>query len=389
MLLYARLLSSLKPSVLVLIYSATLLLADTAIPGIDAVAKAQQSAPAPASTSATSLLTSDQLVELVGPIALYPDELISIVLPASTYPIQIVQAARYLENRKKEPKLQPDKAWDASILGLLNYPEVIEKMNGNLDWTWKLGEAVVAQQNDVMDTIQQFRNTAYTAGNLNSDKKTIIIQEKQIIKIESATPEVIYVPSYNPQIVIISQPAPYLYHYSAPYPYYYSPAATFWTGMFVGTAVSYGVGWNSHGHHHVNINHNTNISGGNRNVNIGGNKWSPNRGGGQVGRPGAVNRPGTRPGARTGGVSRSNTGQRLSAGAGNFNRGTPSRSRMGNAGSFGGYKGGQNTFRDSQRGQMSRASQSSNRMSRSSMSRGGGSSFGGAGRSRSGGGRRR
>ena len=402
MSLYSSSILFLKRSTLALMVSATVFLAGTAMPGVDAMAETQKSAAAATNTNtdASSLLTNEQLDELVGPIALYPDELIAIVLPASTYPLEIVQASRYLEKHKNDSKLKPDENWDSSVLGLLNYPEVIDKMNTDLSWTWKLGEAVANQQSDVMDAIQQFRNEAHTAGNLESGDKQIIIVEKEIIKIESASPEVIYVPSYNPQTVVVYSPTPYPYYYSAPYPYYYNPAAVFWTGMFVGAAISYGVGWGHYGsgHNDININRNTNISGGNRTVNRGGNTWSPNRGGGQVGRPGGGTRPGagTRPSTRPGSGSRPGVGTRPTAGTKPAKRPDaatrtakrqstqPSRTRTGNSGSFGGYKRGQDTVKNSQRGQRSRTSQSSSRMSRSSMSRGG-RSLGSGGRSFGGG----
>jgi hypothetical protein len=143
-----------------------------------------------------------ELEELVGPVALYPDELLAIALPAATYPLQIVQAARFLEKRKTEPELEPDEEWDASILGLLNYPEVIDLMNQDLNWTWKLGEAVAGQQADVMDAVQLFRAKVDGAGNLESNDKVTVVKEtekeQQIIVIESASPEVIYVPTYQP-----------------------------------------------------------------------------------------------------------------------------------------------------------------------------------------------
>jgi len=160
MLFYTRLLFSLKHSALVLMISATVFLVGTTVPGVDAMAEAQPSAAVVTSTSAdaTGLLTEVQLVELVGPIALYPDELLAITLPAATYPLEIVQASRYLEKHKNNPDLKPDEKWDESVLGLLNYPEVIDLMNKDLDWTWKLGAAFVDQQDDVMDAVQQFRN---------------------------------------------------------------------------------------------------------------------------------------------------------------------------------------------------------------------------------------
>ena len=434
MLPHARLLLSLKRSAMVLVVSATVFLAGTALPDFDVMAEEAQQSAAPAestSADAPALLTADQLVELVGPVALYPDELLSITLPAATYPLEIVQAARYLEKHKSNPDLKPDEKWDESVLGLLNYPEVIDLMNKDLDWTWKLGAAVTDQQSDVMDAIQQFRNQAHTAGNLESNDNQIIIVEKEIIKIESATPEVIYVPTYQPSTVVVYQTAPYPYYYSAPYPYYYSPAAAFWTGMFVGAAISYGVGWGRYGRGgDINVNrggNTVNIGSGNRPG--GGNRPGagnrPNRpgaGGGNRpggGRPGAGNRPsnrpggGQRPGAGGGGgkrpsagtrpSTRPSTGSRPSAGQRPSSRpsaGTrpttrpstgQSRSRTASRGSLGGYKSGRSASRNSQRGRSSRASQSRSRSSRSSMSRsrGGGrsASRGGGGRSRGGGGR--
>jgi len=131
MLLCNRL-SSLKHSAMVSIISATVFLAGTALPDFDVMAEEAQQSAAPAestSADAPALLTADQLVELVGPVALYPDELLAITLPAATYPLDIVQAARFLEKHKSNPDLKPDEKWDESVLGLLNYPEVIDLMN--------------------------------------------------------------------------------------------------------------------------------------------------------------------------------------------------------------------------------------------------------------------
>lgn len=369
------------------------------------VARAQTQAVAP---DGGAKFSNQQLDELVGPIALYPDELLAIVLPASTFPLEIVQAARYLEKRKSEPKLEPSESWDSSVLGLLNYPEVVEAMNQDLDTTSRLGGAVINQQQDVMDAIQRFRTQANSAGNLKSGEHTTIIKEKEIIKIESATPEVIYVPTYDPTVVVVQQPAPYPYAYSSPYPYYHSPAATFWTGMFVGAAIGYGIGWNGHGHNDININQNFS-----QNVNRGsGNKWTPNsRPGGQVGRPGTRpnTRPGSRPstGVRTGGRSGAGTrpagqtrrdastqrGQqrRSTAGGGGQVRGQQGRGgqfrqQQGRGGAFGNYQNGRSARTQSNRGQRSRASQSTNRTSKASAGRSGGGRSGG-GRSGSGGGR--
>ena len=138
-------------------------------------------------TADVALLSEDELFELVGPIALYPDELVAIALPASTYPLEIVQAARYLEKHEKDDSLEPNESWDSSVLGLLNYPEVINMMNEDLDWTWKLGEAVVNQQEDVMDAVQAFRQMTDEVGNLESNEHIVVVQEKEIIEIRSTS----------------------------------------------------------------------------------------------------------------------------------------------------------------------------------------------------------
>ncbi len=272
-------------------------------------------APVQAAAQESNVLSPQELDELVGRIALYPDELIGITLPASTFPLQIVQAARFLQKRAKNPELKPRKDWDPSILGLLNYPEVIKVMNEDLDWTWKLGEAVIAQQKDVMNAIQQIRLRAQAAGNLVSNEKQIIVEEKQTIVIKSADPQIIYVPQYNPSVIVVPQPAPATVVYSSPYPVYHNPAATFFTGMFVGAAISYGMNWHDHDidYHHgnqggnVNIDNskNTNLNKGGDNIGRdnrpenrpgGGEKWSPGKGSGA--RPGG--RPGSNPKVRPG-----------------------------------------------------------------------------------------
>src|SRR5262245_6902384 len=208
-----------------------------------------------------TVLSPDEIRKLVAPVALYPDDLLALVLPASTNPLQIVQAQRFLEKQATDKNLKPDENWDPSVLALLNYPEVIAKMNDDLDWTENLGNAVIDQQSDVMGMIQQIRTEAQAGGYLKSDDKQVVVQEKETIIIQSASPDVIYVPSYNPQVVYVqdyhSYPPPY---YSPPYPYYYSPGAAFFTGMFVGAAFSYGFDW---GDNDININNNFN-----RNTNI-------------------------------------------------------------------------------------------------------------------------
>ncbi|MBT8086727.1 MAG: DUF3300 domain-containing protein [Gammaproteobacteria bacterium] len=194
------------------------------------------------------LLSTVDLEELVGPIALYPDDLLAIVLPASAYPLQIIEAARFLEDIKNDPTLKPDPDWDDSVVALLNYPEVIEMLNDDIDWTWRLGEAVVAQQADVVATIEAFRDRAYAAGNLKSDDYQNVSYEDGVIEITPVSEEVIYVPYYEPDRVVVYQPRPVYYYYPRAYPVYYYPYSSgyrFTNNRFWGVTTAFRIGWYS------------------------------------------------------------------------------------------------------------------------------------------------
>ena len=241
-------------------------------------------APAAAGGAAPAL-SAEELTTLVGPIALYPDDLIAIILPAATSPLQIVQADRYLEKRKSDPKLPIDDKWDDAVKSLLNYPDVVKKMSNDLDWTSELGEAVVTDQAAVIEAVQVFRRQAKAAGNLKSDAKQVVKTEKEVIIVEPADPQVIYVPQYNPTTVVV-QSAPPVY-YPTPYPAYYypyPPGAAMAAGVIWGAAI--GAAWSGNrygyggGEANINVNNTTNVSRGDTTVNRGGGQGSGTRGGG-------------------------------------------------------------------------------------------------------------
>ena len=80
-----------------------------------------------------------------------------------------------------------DKDWDPSVKSLTTLPSVLKQMSENLDWTQDLGDAFLAQQNDLMDTVQVMRGKACEAGNLDTtEQQTVTQQEDKIIVIESS-----------------------------------------------------------------------------------------------------------------------------------------------------------------------------------------------------------
>jgi len=375
-------------------------------------APAAAQAPA-ASGNAAEAPSPEALEKLVGPIALYPDDLVAIILPASTNPLQLVQADRFLDKRKNDPKLAIDDNWDDSVKSLVNYPEVVKQMSTDLDWTADLGEAVVADQSAVLGAVQAFRRKVQSAGNLKSDEKQVVVVEKEIIKIEPADPQVIYVPQYNPTTVVAYSSVPVYGYWPAPYPSYYypyPPGAALATGLIWGAAI--GAAWNGgrYGANWSGGNNNITINRGDRNINTGdinrGNRPSQQPGGGSSAwksdkRPGQVS-SGSGRGSASGRVGEARAGgagagagasarQGGGAGQGAASRGgaSVSGSATRNAGggggrdAFGGYGSGSGARADSSRGASSRSSMSS-QSTRSSA--GASARSGGGGGARAGGG---
>ncbi len=227
--------------------------------------------------------TKQELDQMLAPIALYPDELLTNVLIAATYPLDVVQADRW----RREPanaKLKGDaltkaldeKEWDPSIKALVQFPEVLKTMSDKLDWTQKLGDAFLAQQDEVMDEIQLLRRKADDAGNLESNKKQKVVKDtggaEPVYVIEQAEPDTVYVPTYQPVV--------YGDWWYPDYPPYFwgNPGWAYVDHFFWGAGVAIAAGiwgwnhcdWNRHDID-IDINKWNNINGGrNKIVN---NKW--------------------------------------------------------------------------------------------------------------------
>ncbi len=177
----------------------------------------------PASNPQQGLLSGPQLEALVSPIALYPDSLLSNVLMASTYPLEIVQAERWL---KKNENLSGDalkaaldkQTWDDSVKALIATPPALAMMSAEIDWTQKVGDAVLAQQADVSDAIQRLRLKASNNGKLTTTPEQKVTIEppaptdsgsggtqqasaQSTIVIDQANEDQVYVPAYDPAVV--------------------------------------------------------------------------------------------------------------------------------------------------------------------------------------------
>lgn len=185
-----------------------------------------------------SAFSTAQIDQWVAPVALYPDSLLSQVLMASTYPANVAQAVQWSHDN---PLKQGDAAiqavsgqpWDASVKSLVAFPQLMALMGENPQWVQNLGDAFLAQPQDVMDSVQRLRQLAQQTGSLKSSteqkiitttKKVVPVNQPAnapatqsntvstsspvvaepaptVITIEPANPDVVYIPNYNPNVV--------------------------------------------------------------------------------------------------------------------------------------------------------------------------------------------
>jgi hypothetical protein len=135
--------------------------------------------------AADQLLSPEQLDALVAPIALYPDPLLAEIFMASTYPLEVVEAERWVQANKNLKgdalKAAVDKqSWDDTVKSLVATPSVLDMMSAQLDWMQALGNAVLAQQPDLMAAVQRLRVKAQANNKLTSNQQqTVTVQHER------------------------------------------------------------------------------------------------------------------------------------------------------------------------------------------------------------------
>src|SRR5436190_3383322 len=254
-------------------------------------------------------IPNDQLDSLVAPIALYPGQLLAQILAASTYPLEVIQLEQWL---KRNPNLKDQaladgvakQPWDPSVQAMAVLPDVVTRLSANVGWTTNLGNAFLAQQQDVMDAVQRMRSKAQNKGALKTTEQQKVETEpvegrQEAIVIEPANPQFVYVPSYD-SAVVYGPPGDY------PYPAYYYPGYVPGAGLAFGTGLILGAAWANNwgncnwGHGDITINNNNNFNRNNiNNINRGqqGGKWQHNaqhRGGAPYGDRNTANKYGGR-----------------------------------------------------------------------------------------------
>src|SRR5208283_2996123 len=181
-----------------------------------------------------NLLTDQQLDDLLSSIALYPDPLLAQMLPASTYPAEISDAAAWLRSGA-DPSSIDEQNWDESVKAIAHYPDVLDMMADNTDWTAAVGDAFLNQPDDVISSIQRLRWQARDVGNLESNDEQSVIIDVNSLEIIPAQPQYMYVPQYDPSVIYDQTWNPDM-----------SPFITFSAGLAVGGWLGMDFDWRLH-----------------------------------------------------------------------------------------------------------------------------------------------
>ncbi|MFN3889010.1 MAG: DUF3300 domain-containing protein [Beijerinckiaceae bacterium] len=206
-----------------------------------------QGEPPAAGQASAETYSRAEIEKLVAPVALYPDALLAQLLAATAYPLDVVQAARWIERNRAAVGKQDfsgadQQKWDESVKALVRFPEVIRKLNDDVDWMTDLGEAFVNQPKEVADAIQDLRERAEAKGALKDSEHQRVARRqdggRNYVVIEPVNPQRIYVPVYDP-VALWWPPVGYVWGGGpwVTWPYYgllagVVPAAFYW-------------GWNS------------------------------------------------------------------------------------------------------------------------------------------------
>lgn len=181
--------------------------------------------PLPAPQAPPPSFSPAQLDSLVSRIALYPDPLLAQVLAAATFTDQIPDAARFADQYRNlqgqdlaNVMAQANLPFDPAVQALIPFPSVLDMMAQDMNWTSQLGNAVLADRNQVMDSVQRMRMSAEQYGYLRNTPQVRVVNAGPVVEIVPVNPAFVYVPVYSPYVV-----------FAPPRP-----------GFFVGAAISFG-----------------------------------------------------------------------------------------------------------------------------------------------------
>ena len=165
---------------------------------------------------AVAKIPAGEIDGLMAPVALYPDQLLAQMLMSATVPAQVKELDKFV---KANPSLKGSTLQDAarkggfepSLVALLVFPQVVDFMAVNVDWTTDVGIAFSTDRAGVFASIQRLRADAMKNGKLKATPQQNVTMKtaengEQFIVIEPANPQVVYVPQYKTETVYTQAP---------------------------------------------------------------------------------------------------------------------------------------------------------------------------------------
>ena len=167
-------------------------------------------------TAAAKKIPAQEVDGLLAPVALYPDQLLAQMLLSATTPARVTDLDTWLKTNPpfKGTALQDaakQTGFEPSLVMLVLFPQVVDFMATNLDWTTAVGQAFTGDRAAVMESVQRLRADAMKAGKLKSSpQQSVSIMKtesgQEVIVIEPVNPQVVYVPQYSTQAVYTQAP---------------------------------------------------------------------------------------------------------------------------------------------------------------------------------------
>ncbi|HSF14902.1 MAG TPA: DUF3300 domain-containing protein [Vicinamibacteria bacterium] len=185
--------------------------------GIASTTAQTQASRQPSSKAApVAKLPPEEVDGLMAPVALYSDQLLAQMLVSATTPARVKELDAWL---KTKPPFTGSALQDAarqtgyepSLVALVIFPQVVDFMATNLDWTTEVGRAFSSNRAGVLDSVQRLRADALASGKLKTTpQQTVSLKTldsgQNIIIIEPANAQVVHVPHYDPKTVYTEAP---------------------------------------------------------------------------------------------------------------------------------------------------------------------------------------
>jgi hypothetical protein len=182
----------------------------------DATAGTQTTRPPASKGAAATKVSPDVIDGLMAPVGLYPDQLLAQMLVSATTPGRVKELDAWLKTNPpfKGSALQDaarQTGFEPSLVALVLFPQVVDFMTTNLDWTTEVGQAFSADRAGVLDSVQRLRADALKTGKLKTTPQQSISLKtsesgQQVIVIEPANPQVVHVPQYDTRTVYTEAP---------------------------------------------------------------------------------------------------------------------------------------------------------------------------------------